>query len=55
MHVAYAAVLLLLLTGGCARVTPETPVSEPRVVAAQPAGRSATEPERRRRRTDRQA
>jgi outer membrane biosynthesis protein TonB len=34
---ASAAVLLLLLTAGCARVTPETPVSQPQVVATQPA------------------
>ena len=36
MHVAYAAVLLLLLTVGCARVKPDTQVSEPAVVATQP-------------------
>jgi hypothetical protein len=37
MHAAHAAVLLLLLTAGCSRDTPETPVSEPRIVAPQPA------------------
>jgi hypothetical protein len=37
MHVAYAAVLLFLLTAGCASVTPDTPVSQPQVVAPQPA------------------
>jgi hypothetical protein len=36
MHVAYAAVLLLLLTAGCASVTPDTPVSPPQVIAPQP-------------------
>jgi type IV secretory pathway VirB10-like protein len=36
MHVGYAAVLLLLLTAGCARVKPDTRVSEPPVVATQP-------------------
>ena len=36
MHVGSAAVLLLLLTAGCARVKPDTRVSEPPVVAAQP-------------------
>ena len=36
MHVAYAAVLLLLLTAGCASVTPDTPVSQPQVIAPQP-------------------
>jgi hypothetical protein len=36
MHVAYAAVLLLLLTDGCARIKPDTRVSEPAVVATQP-------------------
>ena len=36
MHVTYAAVLLLLLTEGCARVKPDTQVSEPAVVATQP-------------------
>jgi hypothetical protein len=35
MHVAYA-VLLLLLTAGCASVTPDTPVSQPQVIAPQP-------------------
>lgn len=38
MQVAYAAVLLLLLTAGCAHVKPETPVSEPPNVATQPGG-----------------
>jgi len=37
MHVAYAAVLLSLLTAGCASVMPDTPVSQPQVVATQPA------------------
>ncbi len=36
MHVAYAAVLLSLLTAGCAHVKPDTPVSEPPKVATQP-------------------
>jgi len=36
MHVAYAAVLLLLLTAGCAHVKPDTAVSEPPNVAMQP-------------------
>jgi len=36
MHVAYAAVLLSLLTAGCASVTPDTPVSQPQVIAPQP-------------------
>ena len=36
MHVVYAAALLLLLTEGCARVKPDTRVSEPPVVATQP-------------------
>ena len=36
MHVAYAAVLLLMLTAGCVRAKPETPVSEPQSVATQP-------------------
>jgi hypothetical protein len=36
MHVAYAAVLLLLLTAGCAHVKPDTPVSGPPNVATQP-------------------
>jgi hypothetical protein len=36
MHVGYAAVVLLLLTAGCARVKPDTPVSEPQNVATQP-------------------
>ena len=35
-YVADAAVLLLLLTAGCARVKPHTPVSEPEIPAAQP-------------------
>jgi hypothetical protein len=30
MHVGYAAVLLLLLTAGCAPIKPDTPASEPR-------------------------
>jgi hypothetical protein len=37
MHVAYAAVLLSLLTAGCASVMPDTPVSQPQVVATEPA------------------
>jgi hypothetical protein len=37
IHVAYAAVLLLLLTAGCAHITPDTPVSKPEVVAPEPA------------------
>ena len=37
MHVAYAAVLLLLLTAGCVRHKPDTPVSVPPAVATQPA------------------
>ena len=37
MRVAHAAVLSLLLTAGCARGVPDTPVSEPPNVAAQPA------------------
>ena len=36
MHVGYAAVLLLLLTAGCARVKPDTSVSEPQIVATPP-------------------
>jgi hypothetical protein len=36
MHVAYGAVLLLLLTAGCASVEPDTSVSEPPSVALQP-------------------
>jgi len=36
MHVVYAAVLLLMLTAGCVRAKPETPVSEPQSVATQP-------------------
>jgi hypothetical protein len=36
MHIAYAAVLLLLLTAGCASVTPDPPVSQPQVAAPQP-------------------
>ena len=39
MHVAFAAVLLLLLTAGCTRVKPEMPVSEPRIVPTQQGGR----------------
>jgi hypothetical protein len=35
LHVSYA-VLLLLLTAGCAHVTPDTPVPQPEVVAPQP-------------------
>ena len=34
-HVAYA-VLLMMLTAGCVRAKPETPVSEPQSVATQP-------------------
>ena len=37
MHVAYGAVLLSLLTAGCASVTLDTPVSQPQIVATQPA------------------
>ena len=36
MHVAYAVVLLLLLTAGCAHVKPDMPVSDPPNVARQP-------------------
>ena len=36
MYVAYAAVLLLLLTAGCARAKPDTPASAPQTVATQP-------------------
>jgi hypothetical protein len=36
MKAGYAAALLLLVTGCCARVKPETPVSEPKTVAGQP-------------------
>jgi hypothetical protein len=36
MRVGYAAVVLLLLTAGCARVKPDTPVSEPQNVATKP-------------------
>ncbi len=37
MHLAQAAILLLLLTAGCAAVAPETPVApKPEAVAAQP-------------------
>ena len=36
MHVAHGAVLLLLLTAGCASVKPDTSVSEPPSVALQP-------------------
>jgi type IV secretory pathway VirB10-like protein len=35
-RVGYPAVLLLLLTMGCAPVKPDTPVSEPEIVATQP-------------------
>ena len=37
MHVVCAAVLLGLLTAGCASKTPDTPGSQPPVVATQPA------------------
>jgi hypothetical protein len=36
MHVAYAAVLLLLLTAGCAHIKPDTPVAESPNVTSQP-------------------
>ncbi len=36
-HVSYIAVLLLLLTAGCASVTADPPVSQPQVVATEPA------------------
>jgi hypothetical protein len=36
MHVAYAVVPLLMLTAGCVRAKPETPVSEPQSVATPP-------------------
>lgn len=36
MHVACAALLLWLLTAGCAHVKPDTPVSKPPIVATQP-------------------
>jgi hypothetical protein len=36
MRVAHAAVLLLLLTAGCARVKPDTAGPEPKAVATQP-------------------
>jgi hypothetical protein len=36
MHVVYGIVLLLLLTAGCTRANPDTPVSEPQAVATQP-------------------
>lgn len=36
---ARGAVLLVLLTAGCAHVKPDTPVSEPQVVATQPGTR----------------
>jgi len=36
MRVAYAAVLLLLLTAGCAHVKPDSPVSEPKTAKTQP-------------------
>ena len=46
MHVAYAAVLLLLPIGGCASRAPEPPVSQPQSVAAQPgAPQAAAKPE----------
>jgi hypothetical protein len=41
MHVAYAAVLLLLPIGGCASRSPEPPVSQPQSVAEQPAAPQA--------------
>ena len=41
MRVGYAAVLPLLLVVGCARVKPDTPVSEPQSVPTQPAGKAA--------------
>ena len=45
MAVASAAVLLLLVTAGCASVTRDSPVSQPQVVAAQPApAQPAAEP-----------
>jgi len=37
MQVAYVVVLLVLLIAGCAPVAPETPASEPPIVAVQPA------------------
>ena len=37
MRVVYAIALLLLLTAGCARAKPDTPVSEPKTVATPPA------------------
>jgi hypothetical protein len=36
MYVAYAAVLLLVFTAGCARARPDTPAPVPQVVATQP-------------------
>jgi hypothetical protein len=44
MHVAYAAVPLLLLTAGCTHVKPDTPVSEPQNVATQPATPATPQP-----------
>jgi hypothetical protein len=44
MRVGYAAVLLLLLTAGCARVRPDTPVSEPKNVPTQPVRPPAAKP-----------
>jgi len=42
MHVAYAVVLLLLLSAGCARTRPDTPVSPPQ--AAEPQSAAAPQP-----------
>ncbi len=39
MRVAYGVVLLSLLTAGCARTKPDTPVSEPKTVATEPGTR----------------
>ncbi len=44
MHVAYATVLLLLVTASCAHVKPDTAVSEPSNVATQPGTPSAAKP-----------
>jgi hypothetical protein len=45
MHVACAAALLLLLTTGCVRAKPETPVSGPQSIATQPSNQQpAAEP-----------
>jgi len=45
MRVAYAAVLLVMLTAGCVRATSVTPVPEPpQVVATQPATPPAAKP-----------